>query len=58
MGWSYVWVRRPGGLKTVWASAVTNMWLKTGIQTVGRTPYNVGIARVVVADSRMVAPNC
>jgi hypothetical protein len=32
-----------------------NMWLETGIQTVGRTPYNVGIARVVVADSQMVA---
>jgi hypothetical protein len=24
----------------------------------GRTPYNVGIARCVVADNRMVAPNC
>jgi hypothetical protein len=53
-----VWVRRPRGLKTVWVSAATNMWLETGIQTVGRTPYNVGIARRVVADNRMVAPDC
>jgi hypothetical protein len=41
----------PRGLKTVWASAATNMWLETGIQIVGRTPYNVGIARRVVADN-------
>jgi hypothetical protein len=51
-------VRRQQGLKAAWSSAATNMWLEIGIQTVARTPYNVGIARRVVANDQRMAPNC
>jgi hypothetical protein len=40
------------------AGPKNGLGVETGIQTMGRTPYNVGIAQRVVADNRMVAPNC
>jgi hypothetical protein len=47
--WSYEGVRGLRCLTTVWLLAATNVWLETGMQTVGRTPYNVGITPSVVA---------